>query len=107
MRTRVPEPADSAAPLRQDTVSTCILHAVLQLQLETGHKQDIYSLLAKYTMHFCTNSECMACRLKYMGVKGWGLVALHAVKAGSFVVEYIGGCHHLQHARTPYVLALT
>ena len=65
-----------------------------------------HSLLAKYTMHFCTNSECMACRLKYMGIKGWGLVVLHAVKAGSFVVEYIGGCHHLQHARTPYVYAL-
>lgn len=34
---------------------------------------------------------CVACRLQHMGDKGWGLVALQPVKAGSFVIEYIGG----------------
>ena len=43
-------------------------------------------------MHFCVNFNCMSCRLQHMGDKGWGLVALQAVKAGSFVAEYIGGC---------------
>lgn len=34
---------------------------------------------------------CVAHRLQHMGDKGWGLVALQPVKAGSFVIEYIGG----------------
>lgn len=33
---------------------------------------------------------CVAHRMQHMGDKGWGLVALQPVKAGSFVIEYIG-----------------